>query len=143
VPRSINEAGDLYSRHVRLSTELWQTTKVREECIADESGVAFASDLVADLSLDDAAAPSVNGGKRARRPRRNTSMSVLSDGEDDEDEAEAAKGPDSLSMLQALEAEVAREAEATSDTARRKAREQRALDVQRLQRVEMLYVRAA
>jgi hypothetical protein len=39
VPRAIQEAGELYQRSMRISTELWQTWKVREEYIEDETGV--------------------------------------------------------------------------------------------------------
>lgn len=44
VPRSIDEAGALYVRHMRVSTELWQTWKLREEYIADETGILRAAE---------------------------------------------------------------------------------------------------
>lgn len=64
--------------------------------------------------------------------------SVASDEDADEDRE---KLPDSLEMLQRYEEEVRREAKAAEDTARRKELEQRAMDVRRLQRIELLYVR--
>ena len=44
VPRSIDEASKLYSEHMHVSLELWQTWRVREQCIQDESGVGSAAD---------------------------------------------------------------------------------------------------
>nr|CDI53470.1 conserved hypothetical protein [Melanopsichium pennsylvanicum 4] len=44
VPRSIEEASNLYGEHMHVSLELWQTWRVREQCIQDESGVGSAAD---------------------------------------------------------------------------------------------------
>ena len=44
VPRSIEEASYLYSEHMHVSLELWQTWRVREQCIQEESGVGSAAD---------------------------------------------------------------------------------------------------
>jgi hypothetical protein len=43
VPRAIQEAGELYKRSMRISTEVWQTWKLREEYIEDETGVGRAA----------------------------------------------------------------------------------------------------
>ncbi|KAK4058163.1 Factor arrest protein 11 [Microbotryomycetes sp. JL221] len=48
VPKSIAEAGQLYQQNIRISTELWQTFKLREEYIADETGILKAA-LLNDL----------------------------------------------------------------------------------------------
>lgn len=39
VPFSIEEAGKLYKKNIRIPTELWQLWKLREEYLADETGV--------------------------------------------------------------------------------------------------------
>lgn len=44
VPRSIEEASKLYTEHMHVSLELWQTWRVREQCIQEESGVGSAAD---------------------------------------------------------------------------------------------------
>lgn len=44
VPRSIDEASKLYTEHMHVSLELWQTWRVREQCIQEESGVSNAAD---------------------------------------------------------------------------------------------------
>ncbi|KAJ9479176.1 Factor arrest protein 11 [Pseudozyma hubeiensis] len=44
VPRSIDEASKLYNEHMHVSLELWQTWRVREQCIQEESGVGSAAD---------------------------------------------------------------------------------------------------
>ncbi|GAA6052338.1 hypothetical protein JCM3770_007259 [Rhodotorula araucariae] len=42
VPRAVEEAGELYRAHLRVSTELWQAWKVREEFTGEEMGLARA-----------------------------------------------------------------------------------------------------
>lgn len=49
VPRAIEEAGELYRRHLRVSTELWQAWKVREEFGNDELGLTRAEEVEQDL----------------------------------------------------------------------------------------------
>ncbi|CDU22787.1 related to FAR11-protein involved in recovery from cell cycle arrest in response to pheromone [Sporisorium scitamineum] len=44
VPRSIDEASKLYSEYMHVSLELWQTWRVREQSIHEESGVGSAAD---------------------------------------------------------------------------------------------------
>ncbi|PWN47739.1 hypothetical protein IE53DRAFT_232364 [Violaceomyces palustris] len=44
VPYSIEEAGKLFKENMHVSLELWQTWRLREQCIHDESGVASAAD---------------------------------------------------------------------------------------------------
>lgn len=45
VPRAIEEAGELYRRNLRISTELWQAWKVREEFRSDEMGWTKAAEV--------------------------------------------------------------------------------------------------
>lgn len=45
VPRAVEEAGELYRRNLRISTELWQAWKVREEFRSDEMGWTKAAEV--------------------------------------------------------------------------------------------------
>ncbi|GAA5863667.1 hypothetical protein JCM1840_000097 [Sporobolomyces johnsonii] len=49
VPRSIDEAAELYRRNLRVSTELWQAWKVREECRSEEMGWGRAEEVEREL----------------------------------------------------------------------------------------------
>ncbi|BGP12930.1 hypothetical protein JCM10213_004349 [Rhodosporidiobolus nylandii] len=42
VPRAVEEAGELYRKNLRVSTELWQAWKVREEFVGEEMGLSRA-----------------------------------------------------------------------------------------------------
>lgn len=136
VPQSIDEAGDLYKRNMRVSTELWQTFKLREEFMAEESGITSAATIAAMQ-------------KKATSPGANKVRSRLSaiviDGspvneesieeeEDDEDEM------DPLSMLRRLEKTLRAEEQVEVDDKKTRVLAQKRGDVQRLERVEMLYV---
>ena len=144
VPRSVEEAGELYRRNMRVSTELWQTTKVREEYIGDETGIAaslaktrISAEGDEDLSgsVDDEVAPwSRRGASRA------TSASAMSAGSIRSTARSAPPRPDPLSMLERLEATL------REDIPRKQGKalaqlEQRIADVRRLQRIELIYVR--
>ena len=144
VPRSVEEAGELYRRNMRVSTELWQTTKVREEYIGDETGIAasFANAHIstpadADTfgAADDEVAPwPRRGGSRA------TSASAMSAGSAKSMARSAPPRPDPLSMLERLESSL------RDDIPRKQGKalaqlEERISDVRRLQRIELIYVR--
>ncbi|EGU13198.1 hypothetical protein RTG_00359 [Rhodotorula toruloides ATCC 204091] len=45
VPRAVEEAGELYRRNLRVSTELWQAWKVREEFRGEEMGLTRAEQV--------------------------------------------------------------------------------------------------
>lgn len=137
VPRSIDEAGKLYLSHLRISTELWQTWKVREEFMADESGLAKVE-----------ACGEADWNKPAERdpiqnlPNKMSSLSI--------DQVPACIGngddcpplPDSLQMLTELEERIWSDvttAEQLNDHETAKRLKQDALDTRRLQRVELLY----
>lgn len=45
VPRAVEEAGELYRAHLRVSTELWQAWKVREEFTGEEMGLTRAEEV--------------------------------------------------------------------------------------------------
>lgn len=139
VPRSIDEAADLYRSHLRISTELWQTWKVREEFIADETGLAKLEAEARAKERErekDADGASVNG-----LDKRMSKLSIGNGAFPDDEEEESV--PDSLSMLFQLEDQLTREwraseAQGRGKEAKRKA--QRVQDTKRLQRVELLYV---
>lgn len=117
VPKSIDEAGELYERNLRISTELWQTWKVREECRFDEMGVSLAESLPPP-------APSSPPVER---------MSALSM-QDEEEEM------DPLSMLRKLASGMQEEEDVEQDDRVRDRIKSQRGDVLRLERVEVLYV---
>lgn len=123
VPQSIDEAGELYRQNIRISTDLWQTVKVREECIADETGVGESPEKMAAeaLSLEERIA-SLNLG-----------------GEVEEEEEKA----DPLQMLYDYETKLQSDCDALDDASfgEVKKLKQRIQDVKRLHRTEIIYVR--
>lgn len=147
VPYSIDEAGKLYHRNIRISTELWQTWKLREEYLADETGSSSNEDR--RQVEDDVYSQRING-----LAKHFDAMSL----ENGEPNSEAGnkdrmKGdaPDALSMLYQLEATVKADlrahkksvpsGEQGSDFHKRTRKiTQRIEDVKRLQRIEIIYV---
>lgn len=125
VPRAIAEAGDLYAQHVRISTELWQTVKLREEMIADESGTSQAE---ADQLIEQSS--TLHGLEGRMASLKLTGRDRGSAIEDDEQDL-----ADPLDMLQSLEQDLKREAKGKG-----KAGMERIEDVRRLQRIELFYV---
>lgn len=127
VPRSIDEAGRLFSTNFRISTDLWQTVKLREECIADESGTSQAE---ADLLKHSKAA-----GMVASLSDRMASLKL------DQEETVLDSASDSLEMLYEFERTIWKEHRANIKDAKKAAKLlERAGDVRRLQRVETFYV---
>lgn len=123
IPRAIAEASDLYSQHVRISTELWQTVKLREEMISDESGTSQAeADLVQQTSAG-------LGGLEGRMAGLRLAERGSAVEDDDQDMA------DPLDMLQQLEQEMKRKVKGKGP-----AEEEKVEDVRRLQRIEIFYV---
>ncbi|KDE05127.1 hypothetical protein MVLG_04469 [Microbotryum lychnidis-dioicae p1A1 Lamole] len=164
VPRSIEEAGQLYATHLRLSTELWQSWKVREEFLYEETGIAQAERLVVKKEKEkdqgDGLGKKGLGGlsKRLRdlsglgmgREGNELDESAI-DGDDEGEEDQAFGGsrekeqknepraPDPLEMLRKMEREVIRLAKEEGDPERRNELEDKSKDLKRLMRVEMLY----
>ena len=134
VPRSIDEAGDLYRRNIRISTDLWQTVKLREECIADESGTSRAE---ADLVRESDVGTSVLGGASTLDAAM-ADLHIRPPHDDGE-----ANDLDPLQMLERFEKDTKSQqlaAEASGNSAAAKKLGQKALDIRRLQRIEMIYV---
>ncbi|PLW34135.1 hypothetical protein PCASD_11606 [Puccinia coronata f. sp. avenae] len=138
VPRSIDEAGELYMRHLRISTELWQTWKVREEFMADESGLA---------KVEACAEANSNNKSLDRDPMQNitdrmTSMTMDQSTTFPTHIDERPPLPDSLQMLIELEERIWCDfatAEQLNDHETAQKLKQDALDTRKLQRVELLY----
>ncbi|KAM0755828.1 hypothetical protein T439DRAFT_13398 [Meredithblackwellia eburnea MCA 4105] len=143
VPQSIEEASELYRKNMRISTELWQTWKLREELIADESGIlkaeaaAAAAAAVAGASGDPEKRWKGGRAEAARLSRRMEALSI--DDEDEEDEGAGDDPMDPLSMLRIMERKLRAEEKEEADTRKRKAIAQRRGDIQRLERIEILY----
>lgn len=135
VPQSIDEASELYKKNIRVSTELWQTFKLREEFMADESGISRAEKVEEALKQGEDG----NGMSKAEVNKLSRRLSTLviedEDGEDNEDDE-----LDPLEMLKRLEKEFREEEENCRDEKVRKILVQRREDVQRLERIEILYV---
>ncbi|KAG0144411.1 hypothetical protein CROQUDRAFT_660084 [Cronartium quercuum f. sp. fusiforme G11] len=137
VPRSIDEAGELYRSHLRISTELWQTWKVREEFMADESGLARV----------EAAADAKSAKHKDRDPvqgvtNRISTLSIDPNPFDSNHVDTESSLPDSLQMLVDLEAKIRCDvatANRLQDHSTSERLKQDVLDVQRLQRVELIY----
>jgi hypothetical protein len=140
VPRSIDEAGELYMSHLRISTELWQTWKVREEFMADESGLAKV----------EACAEANSNKSPDRDPMQNianrmSSMTMDQPTSFPTNIDDRPPLPDSLQMLIELEERIWCDfatAEQLNDHETAQKLKQDALDTRRLQRVELLYVSA-
>ncbi|KAH9819906.1 hypothetical protein DFH28DRAFT_954711 [Melampsora americana] len=140
VPRSIDEAGELYRSHLRISTELWQTWKVREEFMADESGLAKVEAAAEAKSQKHRERDSLQGVTN-----RLSTLSLEPTPASDILAANESLIPDSLQMLIDLEAKIRCDvatAERLQDHSTSQRLKQDAMDTQRLQRVELIYVRS-
>ena len=159
VPYSIEEASRLYKSSIRITTELWQAWKVREEYLADETGVGMQGTSSATKGIESGFDAAANLGQRME-------AMTLDDFDDDENDfvdfgtsrrtrsapAEDQK-QDALAMLYKLETKLKADLKETSkksgiaggDDLKRQKQEQKRLhqrihDVKKLQRVELIYV---
>lgn len=150
VPFSIDEAGKLYQKNFRISTELWQTWKLREEYLADETG--FGSDHSKQHVEDDVQSQRINA---LARHFEATSLEDNPNGAKArkvaENETEKPVDQDALSMLYQLEGKFKANLKAHKKSVppseqnsefnkRTRKLTQRVEDVKRLQRVELIYV---
>ncbi|KAH9465085.1 hypothetical protein Pst134EB_004571 [Puccinia striiformis f. sp. tritici] len=137
VPRSIDEAGELYMSHLRISTELWQTWKVREEFMADESGLAKVEACnEANWNQSSERDPVQNLTNKMSTINMDQTTSFPTNIDD------RPPLPDSLQMLIELEERIWCDfatAEQLNDHETAQKLKQDALDTRRLQRVELLY----
>ena len=149
VPFSIFEAGKLYKRNTRINTELWQLWKLREEYLADETGVGIDPPPPAKVWQSDVPATLAGLTKQLDGVSLEDGLTDLVQQRQSNIKAEAR--PDALSMLYQLESQLRKDfrglipREGAIKENQGKTKEQRTLlqkiaDVQRLQRVELIYV---
>lgn len=152
VPFSIDEAGKLYKQNIRITTELWQSWKLREEYLADETGAD--EDNAASTSDGTRVLPSLTSQFESMSLEE--TLASLSASQSAEQKDRATKAPaeprtDALGMLYQLEKTLKAELKAEKkqdidgDSARaekleRKRLAQKIKDVKKLQRVEIIYV---
>lgn len=140
VPASIEEAGELYRRNMRISTELWQTWKLREEYMAEESGLLKAARLGEEGGEGKGRAVAAAVGREdvAKLSHRMEELAVEDEEEEGEGDQEDAMDP--LAMLRKFGRETRKEEEAATEPKEKDRLHQRRVDLQRLERVEQLYV---
>lgn len=132
---------------MRVSTELWQTWKLREEYMADESGILKAEAVAASFGMGEKvkskgkgkAMGGIGGGKEDAN-RLSRRMEALSMDDDEEPLEKEQDRMDPLVMLQMMAKKMQAEEEAEADEKKKKLLRQRRVDVQRLEKVEVLYV---
>lgn len=129
---------------MRVSTELWQTWKLREEYMADESGILKAEAVAASFGMGERAKSKGKGkppgGGKEDANRLSRRMEALSMEDDEELPEEEQDRMDPLVMLQIIAKKMQLEEEAEEDEKKKKLLRQRRVDVQRLEKVEVLYV---
>ena len=139
VPKSIEEAGELFRKNVRVSTELWQTTKVREEYIADETGIAAAIAGAHGGSTTQDEMFSTSVGAADDEARYFSSRASKPNGFKQAPRLEPPR-MDPLQMLERMEASLRQEVPRKQGKPLRELQE-RIADIKRLQRIELIYVR--
>lgn len=151
VPYSIDEAGKLYQKNFRISTELWQTWKLREEYLADETG--FGSDHSRQQVEGDPHSQRINALARhfeATTLEENRPI-IAPKVSSDKEQQDRTAAQDSLSMLYQLENTFKANLKAHKKSTpasqqggefnkRTRKLTQRVEDVKRLQRIELIYV---
>lgn len=143
VPQSIDEAGELYRTNMRVSTELWQTWKLREEYIAEESGVTSAEAIAAE-EAERSGVDRLGGRLSALALEQNNvtpaapPAAAVVETEEEEDEDEDKMDP--LVMLKNMERDLRAQEAAETDDKKRKLLQTQRGDIQRLERIEVLYV---
>ncbi|GAA5831311.1 hypothetical protein JCM3766R1_003007 [Sporobolomyces carnicolor] len=154
VPRSIEEASDLFRRDLRVSSEIWQGWKIREEYRSEEMGWGKAEQVERDL-VKDGSADEQNKqqkgltkglGQLRRRMEelavsRGESEEAVDDGHAEDDDEEEEDPMDPLTVLKSMGRQLKKELEQLSgdDHKKRNELEERRADLRRLERVELLY----
>ncbi|GAA5955174.1 hypothetical protein JCM3765_003235 [Sporobolomyces pararoseus] len=153
VPRSIEEASELFRRDLRVSSEIWQGWKVREEFRSEEMGWGKAEqverELVKEGGNSEKPQKGLTKGLGQLRRRmeelavsRGESEEAIEDGHAEDDEEGAEEDPmDPLTVLKNMGRQLKKEQDqlGENDQKKRKELEQRRADLQRLERVELLY----
>ena len=168
VPYAIDEADELYGKHLHVSLALFQIWRTREDYLLDESGLdAFPGESEKDRKMKRWSVVKIRKAVNATGSSAFTGMSSApmgdgtstqgggsGEGAEEDDDDEAVTWPDSKLLeeaieqaekeLKALDRELARLGEdgATSlKKAERRRGKERRDDLMRLQRVETIYVR--
>jgi hypothetical protein len=151
----------LFRRDLRVSSEIWQGWKVREEFRSEEMGWGKAEQVERELLKDGG---NGSGDEKNRQQKglskglgqlrrrmeelavaRGESEEAIDDG-NEEDEDEGEEDPmDPLTVLKNMGRQLKKEQEQLDgdDQKKRKDLEERRADLQRLERVELLYVSSA
>lgn len=148
VPYAIDEADQLYARHMHVSLSLFQIWRTREDFILDESGL----DEMPGYKEDDIKMKrwSVVSVKKGGSSKLGGSSSAGKYDDYDDDEEEAVIWPDSKILedeiakaetdLKKLNIKIARDNATSADKAERKRIMERKEDLLRIQRAETIYV---
>jgi hypothetical protein len=164
VPYAIEEADQLYGRHMHVSLALFQIWRTREDFILDESGLdVMPGDKEDDLKMKKWSVVSIKNRKAAAATGSSGGGSGLGAGlgaddsfgnnEDDDEEEEAVTWPDSKILEEAIErtekdlkkldseiAKLGEENVPAAKKAERKRLKERRGDLMRIQRAEIIYV---
>ncbi|GAA5896651.1 Far11p [Sporobolomyces salmoneus] len=159
VPRSIEEASELFRRDLRVSSEIWQGWKIREEFRSEEMGWGRAEQVEREMVRDGNNGEEKNKQQQQQRGmtrgmgqlrRRMEELAVaqgeseeaVEDGNAEEDEEEEEEDQmDPLTVLKNMGRQLKKEQEqlGEDDQKKRKELEERRAHLQRLERVELLY----
>jgi len=131
VPYAIDEADQLYAKHMHVSLALFQMWRTREDFILDESGL---KELPRYDNVDAAL-------RRYSVVVNNASTGAVADDED-EDGVETLPDLKRLEEAIAQSEKVVKVAEASGNRVEIKKAQERMGDLQRLRRVEIIYVSA-
>ncbi|GAA5872543.1 hypothetical protein JCM16303_004557 [Sporobolomyces ruberrimus] len=166
VPRSIEEASELFKRDLRVSSEIWQGWKVREEFRSEEMGMFRAEQVERDL-VKDGASGNEKVEEKNKETRKgftkglghlrkrmeevavargesegpNAEGSSALDEDEGEEEEEEEDPMDPLTVLRNIGRQLKKEAAQLDEDEgmKRKELEERRADLERLERVELLY----
>jgi Domain of unknown function (DUF3402) len=125
VPFAIDEADQLYAKHMHVSLALFQMWRTREDFILDESGL---KEMPRDDNIDVAL---------RRYSVINSSIAAV----EDDDAVETLPDLKRLEEAIAQSEKIVKAAEASGNRAEIKKAQERKEDLQRLRRVEIIYVR--
>lgn len=153
VPRSIEEASELFKRDLRVSSEIWQGWKVREEYRSEEMGWGRAEEIERGHQNEAAQGEERKvtkgmGQLRKRMEELAVAQSESEGGNEEavEEEEEDEEDPmDPLTVLRSIGKQLKKEEDTldADEGKKRRELEERRGDLKRLERVEVLYVRSS
>lgn len=146
VPYAIDEADQLYAKHMHVSLALFQMWRTREDFVLDESGL---KEMPRDDNVDAALRRYSVVNPTSTAAAANSYNNSYSYSGHEEDEVDADDAVETLPDLKRLDEAIAQNervvkaAEASGNRAEIKKAQERKEDLQRLRRVEIIYVSAA